>query len=455
MAEFAVDAVSVTDNTDGMSNIPGARETNEWRKLHLIISKNNGEGFRLKVQSRDNEFDVFEDWEDDIPLSKEKLWGAVQMCRQEWRATAVEFRENKRLLLQDKWDFAGQAGEKRLNEQLLPKLAIAGRRLFRQIFLPEKDTDRPNAHKRLRRIGEALCRASRRESMWIRITSDDFYAPWNMIYYDELTDPDGMDAKPEGFWGYRHLIEHVPVGSGNTFSFSTPFQISMQLDDNIDDELGVPCNAVVKNQFDTYDDNITKVLPRPFYKDLHGAIHKLEALQDHVLYFCCHAQGVGDDTNLRLDKSYLWLTDRKSDRTKKNRQITPEVFADWLHDLRFEHGPVVFLNACQTAQMNSIFYEGFVPAFLGHGASSLIGTQTEMPAIFAGKFAQRFFEEFFSGGIDEERRPLHRIGDVLLELRREFIDRHNNPLGLLFSLYRGADVFLEKPLAKKTGSSTI
>jgi hypothetical protein len=81
----------------------------------------------------------------------------------------------------------------------------------------------------------------------------------------------------------------------------------------------------------------------------------------------------------------------------------------------------------------------------------VLGTVTEIPAVFAGRFPQCFFDEFFQGGIDQSGKALRSVGHVMFELRRRFLDVHNNPLGLLYTVYYGADAYLEKAMPKKSG----
>jgi hypothetical protein len=90
--------------------------------------------------------------------------------------------------------------------------------------------------------------------------------------------------------------------------------------------------------------------------------------------------------------------------------------------------------------VNSTFYESFGRVFLSRQASAVIGPQTEVPALFAGEFARCFFEEFFQGGSDNS------LALVLHRLRRKMWDQYCNPLGLVYSLYRGADIFLPRPI---------
>ena len=77
------------------------------------------------------------------------------------------------------------------------------------------------------------------------MTSDSFFAPWSLVYSDRLA-LDGADARPEGFWGYQHLIEHAPPGHGhlaNELRLGDRLEVGLQLDEGIDRDLEVPCLA--------------------------------------------------------------------------------------------------------------------------------------------------------------------------------------------------------------------
>ncbi|MEP6767761.1 MAG: CHAT domain-containing protein, partial [Acidobacteriota bacterium] len=95
--------------------------------------------------------------------------------------------------------------------------------------------------------------------------------------------------------------------------------------------------------------------------------------------------------------------------------------------------PLVFINACESAEMSPLFYDGFVPYFMGKGARGVIGTECQTPALFAAEWARRFFDSFLKG---------KSVGEVFLELRREFYEKHNNLLGLLYALYCDGDTRL-------------
>jgi len=41
---------------------------------------------------------------------------------------------------------------------------------------------------------------------------------------------------------------------------------------------------------------------------------------------------------------------------------------------------------------------------------------------------------------------------VLLELRREYLEQKNNPLGLIYALYGSGDMVIERPSASATAA---
>ena len=99
--------------------------------------------------------------------------------------------------------------------------------------------------------------------------------------------------------------------------------------------------------------------------------------------------------------------------------------------------PLVFINACESGELRPEFYDGFIPYFMAKGARGVVGTECKTPAIFASEWALRFFPRFLDG------EPL---GDLFLELRREFHTKHGNPLGLLYNVYCDADTRIQPGL---------
>jgi len=67
---------------------------------------------------------------------------------------------------------------------------------------------------------------------------------------------------------------------------------------------------------------------------------------------------------------------------------------------------------------------------LKFGANSVIGPEIDLPAPFAANYVKELFSAFLKGGV--------RLGDAMRDLTRACATRQN-PLGLIFALYRGLD----------------
>jgi hypothetical protein len=74
-------------------------------------------------------------------------------------------------------------------------------------------------------------------------------------------------------------------------------------------------------------------------------------------------------------------------------------------------------------------------------ALGLIGAQIDLPVLFAEEYARRFFRAL----LDRSASGVVRIGPLMRELTRRFITDHRNPLGLVYSLYRGLDSYVAWP----------
>ncbi len=429
------------DATNDYGDVRGVHETNNVRTLHLLI-KPNGKTFRLEIQTDDPDLIALfgDNLEHELPLTEAELLGAVQSCRRTWNERLVQLIDGAICPFQAAWDLKDHP---HLAKAVMPELARAGGKLFLALFFPRDPGDRER-HQELRKIGLALRAAMASQTRWVRVSADSFYVPWGLIYSEPLG-IDGSDWKPEGFWGYQHLIENAPMKKGGLKNeLKAPdggtLVVALQIDEWIDQQFPVPCIKPVEDVFKKYPPGRLTTVRRTRRLEVAKALHD-GPLDEHVLFFCCHGIVDGVSAEIRNNEAYLILSDRSPD-TRVDR-ITPADIQQWIDARSFyEDGrcPLVFLNACGSGQLNSIFYPSFGESFLRLGACSVIGAQVELPAIFAGEFARRFFERFLQGGLGNQ------VGKILYELRREFWDRHRNPLGLIYSLYRGADVFLRQGL---------
>ncbi|MGO9083091.1 MAG: hypothetical protein ACLQDY_29370 [Streptosporangiaceae bacterium] len=421
MARADVTPETAVDTTASFQSIGGVHETNRRRYASLVIVPDEDDMFTLKLQTNDRDLqaELGSTSTYALPVTKAMLWGAVQDCRAAWVQAVNRYLTELRAP-------AHQVS-------LLRDLAEAGSKLFQFIFFPEDD-----AHSELRSVFRVFNKHLHESELWLRVESSAFFAPWNLLYSKEVPLTSGSDLDPSGFWGYQHLIEHVPYDAGSQrYEPNTrpgdPYRMSLQLDTNLDADFRVPVIEPVTTLLGGYNTAQLTQRPRPSRDELAQALRG-GPRDDQFMYFCCHAEVDGFDAAVNLAPSWLNLSDRPDNRIKPN-DIT-----FWLFDQMLEDHPIVFLNACGGAQLNSTFYEGFAKVFLSRQAASVIGPQTEVPALFAGEFARCFLQEFFQGG------PNNSLGLVLHRLCRRIWDDYCNPLGLVYSLYRGADVYLPEAI---------
>jgi hypothetical protein len=101
--------------------------------------------------------------------------------------------------------------------------------------------------------------------------------------------------------------------------------------------------------------------------------------------------------------------------------------------------PLVFINACESAELSPLFYNGFVPYFMAKGARGVIGTECKTPVLFAIEWANAFFDHFLDGAA---------VGATVLKLRQDFLRNHGNPLGLIYAVHCDADTRIAPALGR-------
>lgn len=99
--------------------------------------------------------------------------------------------------------------------------------------------------------------------------------------------------------------------------------------------------------------------------------------------------------------------------------------------------PLVLINACETAELSPLVYDGLVPYFLSKGARGVLGTECKAPVRFAIAWAQLFFDRLLQGAT---------VGETVHALTRSFLTEHGNPLGLMYAVHCNADTRLDDVL---------
>ncbi len=307
-----------------------------------------------------------------------------------------------------------------VNRVVLQRLAKAGFRLYQRIFYG------PAADAQANLLGDRLRQMARRERLKIQIFSQQFMLPWGILYVADEYDPDNID--PEMFLGLKHIVEHIPLQPGmqvtdTTIDSRPALVVSLNVNADIDQQMGAPLIADQRRYWDTISQGGgVQVIARASQDQVIQALADTST-SDQILYFYCHAVSKSLAEGGGPDASTLVLSG--------SQRLTLEdlhLFAPTKKSL--PGAPLVFINACESAELSPLFYDGFVPYFMAKGARGVVGTECETPALFAAEWARCFFDQFLAG------EPL---GQIFLNLRQEFYHEHNNLLGLLYALYVDGD----------------
>jgi hypothetical protein len=304
----------------------------------------------------------------------------------------------------------------------LKKLAEAGIFLFDELFYGNSGPD-------ARAMGDLLKELSRKRQLQVQIVAERFFFPWSLLYDGDDTD----NPDPEQFWGFKHIIEYMPEFSSPTLvSFAPAIEIGDTLDiafvcnNGIDTQFGAP---IVQGQRDAFN-----ALPGVSVKDYANTQDFINLMKDPnappLIYFYCHAVSKFPDEDGGVDDSKIALTDAKialRELKMKARTSLPAL----------TNAPLVFLNACESAELSPYLYDGLMPYMIARGVRGMIGTEVETPALFAAEFAKDFIRRFAAGG-----QPL---GELLLDMRREYLEQKNNVMGLVYALYSSGDVVVQRP----------
>ncbi|RPI31353.1 MAG: CHAT domain-containing protein [Chloroflexota bacterium] len=353
-----------------------------------------------------------------LPISKQALDARIGEMRRTLRDKVVYMKEGERLVYQQSLDISPAA-----RDQALRVLAEVGYGLYQDIFYG------PAADSQTKLLGDRLRQFARQEgTLKIQIFSQHFMLPWGLLYLasDDEYDPQKID--PALFLGLRHIVEHIPLQESMQVTSSdidrrAGLAVSINVNTDIDSQMGAP---LVARQLEYWKKaekaGKATLVQRDTAEQLLAALRSTEETRDQVIYFYCHASSKdlsegGPDASALVLSNHERITLKDLKLMASTRRILPGE-------------PLVFINACESAELSPLFYDGFVPYFLAKGARGVIGTECETPALFAVEWAARFFQRFLDG------QP---VGKIALDLRREFFEKHNNILGLLYALYVDAD----------------
>lgn len=327
------------------------------------------------------------------------------------------------------------------------ELAIWGRRFYREMF----DT-KENRDPMLARVGQYL--KDRLAGRRVMIDSAVGDVPWGLLYDEKVPEDLRDDYLPQllsHFWHTKYKLELLPDYPADCFEWAP------ELDNLEGTRLTVTINADTEEEYGTgqlpFFQGLARRLdasgtqappPLRLNNDKRQVIESILNRREpqHLLYFFCHHEK-GDGTWTR--RGYRDFNDTRM--LVSGNSPTPEgsLSVKEMNDeediASFTSPPVVFLNACQSAQTDIGDPSGFMYYFVNTlKAYAFVGTEAEIPAAFADAFGRRFVEEFLRG---------QAIGRILFEARVHYASRHN-PFGLYYTLYGNGNVRLSREIGETT-----
>lgn len=217
---------------------------------------------------------------------------------------------------------------------------------------------------------------------------------------------------PSGFWGYRHRLGlPLTVAEGADAPTEIPYRsvITLAMCVATDFEYA-PHLAAVK----AARDGLEMVL----VEDRDEALRLLRERALQIIYFYCHGGYTQDGfPTLVIGKGGPPLA---AENLIKIRWKTPR--------------PLVLLNGCHTAALKPETMLDMVTAFVAEsGAAGVIGTEITIFESLARPFAEECLGAFL-GGIE--------IGEAVRLARLALLQKHRNPLGLVYIPYVSTGISL-------------
>jgi hypothetical protein len=427
------------DHTDGMRQVP-QHAYNRQRSIHLRFRRDHREphGGGYLVQAWGSAFpeDGSGGYEGRTRHSADEIANAVAVLRNAWQRHLVEHKhtdDRGRTVFPfvEHVDLRG-AADCLHGEGIGLRLAQAGHSLFVALFGPDPDAGADpggdGGTDGMAEIAGHLRHALRAAEQAITVESDDLFVPWGLLYLpprpDDALHGPAATWSYDGFLGHRHVVEH---GFSRTRGFDSRISLSrdrvtvgLNVDERVDKEY--PHTPYVERVIDFFTSRADVVVRRS--RDEFADALLARTFAEQITCFGCHAEvgGTGPGAG-----PYVVLGD--------DEEIYGADILGWLSGRPLPSRPLVFVGACQGGQLASVFYPSIGRQLLHHGgARCLLGPQVDLPRAFAGAYTERLFEAFLEPGV--------KLGDVVRSLARSFAAEQGNPLGLIFSLYRGMDVHL-------------
>ena len=417
VGEFQPETTAVSGRSSGLTVASALQQNERLHEVDLTIIKREG-GYEIIAQSGGFIKAI-------LNLSEAQIADQIAYARDELKKIVYTL-DNNRYVYQQ----ADTQIPTHIHQQALQALAGVGFDLYEGLFYAPGNG--PDA----RAMGDLLRRRSQERRLHIQIVAERFIFPWALLY--DRSSFDAAAVEPEGFWGFKHIVEHTPQ-----FSVGTPTNFVPEI--MVEDKLafGFVLNTTIDAELANKGFNTQVVQPQrdflqtlpgvtvseyPNSTDLYGLLKNPDTLEQ-VLYFYCHAESNLPGVPGGVDSSKVYLSDTAvnlRDLKRNAPQSGPPL----------KSAPLVFLNACESAELSPYLYDGLVPYLINRGIRGVLGTEVDTPALFAAEFAQVLLERFVAGDVP--------LGEVLLELRRHYLFDKNNVMGLVYALHSSGDVVVRR-----------
>ena len=313
----------------------------------------------------------------------------------------------------------------------LPKLAIAGYRLYKELLQQNNQREILQPALQPGTIIQANSNLAKTTIPWAVLYERKVDYGESIHVCDQFANHDFNCTNcplknnddtvcPHAFWGFRYSIEQLP--SSVTEHRTLP-EVLRKIQNN--QPLNLSFN--VRQEFDTSGKHQTQLQDIGLLNFL--IAHNKKLLEDNwrqhgnildMVYFYCHC---GMD---ELIGNYLEL-----DQDER-------IYGINLDKYKWKNRPLVFLNACGTGAYNPDSYDCLIENFLNAGACGVVGTECEVFPRFAAYYATETLQRLFTG------KPL---GQAMLEVRRDMLKKYFNPLGLVYSLYASHEIVLASSIS--------
>ncbi|HMO55770.1 MAG TPA: CHAT domain-containing protein [Roseiflexaceae bacterium] len=368
---------------------------------------------QLSIQRAGSGFDAT------LRADGEELRARLAISRAELRTLLERGHQTLRdvIFMRDENQYLYQRPDLRISEAAhrtaLGRLAEFGYGLYQALFYG------PGADEQTRLLGDRLRRLSQENLLTIEIESDRFRFLWALLYDRDLLDLRAVE--PDAFWGFRHVI-------GQRIS-RAPSEAAIVVDGEL-----------------------------PLRLCLDRGLEQIVADSAEADRIQRHTTAIGTLPGVQLQycespaELYAWLADPADPQLidyfvcrMTMEQIGFGTAAATLEELEvltpthrppLVQAPLMLLNSAGSAVWDPDLMRGVVLHMLARGARCVIGTEEDTSLFFALAFGEEFVRRFAAGGVG--------AGELLLDLRREFLERHNNVLGLFYTLYGNAATHVQR-----------